>query len=457
MPTLSLAESIPPSCRKVFAACGLTDAIDGAGFYRSAGNTVWWGSDEPRRELFAGGARGYQVERARFDRLLQREAIAAGADVREALVRDVDGERSETRVRLETGEDLRARFVLDCSGRAGIVARRGWRTAIADHPRTIALVGVWRGAHGSSGEDPTHTLVESHADGWAWSVPRSPDVRYVTAMVDPQRTELARGRPASEVYCIEIAKARHLSALLRTATLDRPPWGCDASIYSARTFAADSMLLVGDAASFVDPLSSYGIKKALASAWLASVAVHTALRTPAMTRIALEFFAARERAMAASLLQQSRALFGDAASTHAHPFWSDRAAGVDLPDAAEVDTRALREDPRVQQAFAWLKAQDGLALRPSPAVRRQPSPVIRGHEIVLEDRLIVDGWPGGLRFLRDVDLAGILALAPEQDAVPAFFESYNRRYSPVALPDFLGALSVAVAFGLLEDQRAGRE
>src|ERR671922_2236058 len=55
----NLAESIPPSCRKLFAAIGVLDAIEREGFYRSTGNTVWWESDEPRRERFADDVTGY--------------------------------------------------------------------------------------------------------------------------------------------------------------------------------------------------------------------------------------------------------------------------------------------------------------------------------------------------------------------------------------------------------------
>ena len=42
-----------------------------------------------------------------------------------------------------------------------------------------------------------------------------------------------------------------------------------------RDGASDLHLLAGDAGSFIDPLSSAGVKKALASAWLAAVAVST--------------------------------------------------------------------------------------------------------------------------------------------------------------------------------------
>lgn len=452
-PASTLAESIPPSCRKLFAACGILDSIDAAGFIRSTGNTVWWGSSQPREERFAEGALGYQVERGTFDDLLRGAAAASGAELRENAVRDISKGTSSVRVHCGSDE-IEARFLLDCSGRSGIVARRGWRAEPPGQPRTVALVAVWTSATGWGRIDPTHTLIESYDDGWAWSVPAPRCRRYVTCMVDPQRTRLARGAPAEEIYRLELAKASHLQALLQDSRLERGPWGCDASVYAAKTYAADRILLVGDAASFIDPLSSCGVKKAIASAWLAAVAVHTSLLTPAMTDAALRLFASREEEMASSMLRQSRPFFEDATVAHTSPFWSDRAGGVDLPSATEPDVRAFREDPRVQSAFAWLKAQPGIALRAAGGLRKEPHAVVRGHEIVMEERLVADACPAGLRFVRDVDLAGVLTLAPNHDQVGTLFEAYNRRFPPVALPDFLGALSLMIAFGLLEDSRA---
>lgn len=450
-PPRGLAESIPPSCRKLFATLGLLEAIDAASFYRSTGNTVWWGSDQARSEPFGDDALGYQVERDRFDALLRTQAVRAGAEL---LDRNVGTAHSSAdgaaRVTTDDGE-VTARFVLDCSGRAGVIARRHWRMSVRGNPRTVGLVGVWRCGAGWPAVDPTHTLVDSYADGWAWSVPVSHDTRYVTTMVDPQRTDLARGRPALDVYLTEVRKAPHLSRIAHDATLHSGPWGCDASVYASHTYAEAPFLLVGDAASFVDPLSSYGIKKALASAWLAAVAVHTALRKPAMTGPALSFFAAREREMAATLLEQAREYFGEAAAAHAHRFWADRVDGIELPAHVEPDVRVFRDDPRVQRAFLTIRSQSRLLLRRGVALRVEPRPMVRGHEIVLEDRLFTPSLPAGVRFLRDVDVAGVLSVVSDHDEVPSLFEAYNRRLPPVALPDFLGALSVMLAFGIVDD------
>ena len=49
-----LAECLPSSNRKLFQFLGIADAIDHAGFFRTLGNTVWWGSAERRRGTLPG-------------------------------------------------------------------------------------------------------------------------------------------------------------------------------------------------------------------------------------------------------------------------------------------------------------------------------------------------------------------------------------------------------------------
>ena len=51
-----LPESLTPSCGKFFDLLGIRARIDGAGFVRSAGHTVWWGSAAARAEPFADGS-----------------------------------------------------------------------------------------------------------------------------------------------------------------------------------------------------------------------------------------------------------------------------------------------------------------------------------------------------------------------------------------------------------------
>ena len=148
----TLGESLPPSCRKLFDLIGVTPDVEAAGFLRSTGNTVWWGGRDPRAAHFAGGGLGWQVRRSDLDRLLLRLAAQAGATVdADANVRQVDLARpssppgaAESSVRYVAGgaaRSLAARFVLDCSGRAGVVARRGLRRHAAGRT-TLALTAI---------------------------------------------------------------------------------------------------------------------------------------------------------------------------------------------------------------------------------------------------------------------------------------------------------------------------
>lgn len=469
----SLGESLPPSCRKLFDLLGATAAIDTAGFLASSGNTVWWGDETTRTARFADGATGLQVERHALDALLLRLAAQAGAHIQpNALVRrgqlaPVDGRPGPAAARItsSTGDagthTVEAQFVLDCSGRAGVIARRGLR--VHDVGRTtLALTAVWMRRDGWALGDDTHTLVDTYSDGWAWSVPVTPSRRFVTVMVDPRVTALDRGGALTACYEAELAKTGALRRVLARGTRVTAPWGCDASLYHAPTCGGPGMLLVGDAASFIDPLSSYGVKKALASAWLAAVVVHTSLTNSALAAVALDLFNQREREIHTAAVRQSAHFFADAATRHHHPFWTGRATmdhmdgTEDAGDTApEIDIDALRHDPAVMAAFDTLRRGSGIRLRRGDHLRVEARPALTMREVVMEDRLVLPDWPPagrGVRFLRDIDLVRLVELAPDYRQVPDLYEAYNRQFAPVSLPDFLGALSVLLAKGALRNE-----
>ena len=524
----SLAESLPPSCRKVFDAVGVREAVEAAGFLTTGGNTVCWEGARPRAAVFGGG-RGLQVLRRDFDRVLLAEAERAGAAVRTGVtVRDVtmpdenliagaagsraaspgaagsdavpqgasalrgtgtdDADPPAAPVALH-GRDERgravtahARFVLDCSGRAGVVARRH-RTRVQTRETTLALVGVWRrrdrwplpaGAPGAGGDavqggdvvaggdavpsDDAQTVVEAYADGWAWSVPVSPHRRYVTVMVDPRTTQADRSESLRARYLAEVGKTTHLARLTGGAALEGPPWACDASQYGARRFGGPGFLLVGDAATFIDPLSSFGVKKAMASAWLAAVVTNTCLRHPERAVLARDFHAGRERQIWQSYRRRTAAFFAQVSRRELHPFWSDRSDAADpgaALDGGEDDAAAaFRDDPAVRAAFEALRRAPSIRLRATAAVRRTTMAAVEGREIVAAPSLSLDAGSAGaitVRHLRGIDLPALVAMAGDHAQVPDLYAAYRRSQAPVELPDFLGALSVLLGKGLLRN------
>ncbi len=306
-------------------------SVEAARFYRSSGNTVWWGGDDCRVESFDGGRRtGWQVFRPEFDRWLLQRAVRRGVEVRNgARVRAVDEPHStgaapqwcvSNSSAVASRESLHADWVLDCSGRAGVLARRVRRPGL----RTFSLVGAWRTSAGWNVPDVSHTLVEAYDRGWAWSIPRSDTRRQVGVMLDGPSPRRDGAHALVDAYRSELARTAQMARHVANAELDAV-WACDASTYSSAECSGRRHLLVGDAASFVDPLSSFGVKKAMGSAWMAAVVVNTILRHRERRGAALELFASWERDVSATHAVRTRDFARAAAAHFDARFWTTRA------------------------------------------------------------------------------------------------------------------------------------
>ena len=466
-PVTWLAESIPASARKLLMQVGALEAVEAAGFIPNEGNTVWWAGAPERLEQFPEGQSGFHVDRGRLEATLLDLARKAGAVVRSnAPVRVVEEEPDGWRVEAAASTH-RARWVLDASGRAGVVARRDVRIRERD-TTTLALVGQWEDTARDT-EGPSLTLVESYTDGWAWSVPTSESTRSVTAMVDPRRTEMHRGLGLDGMLRAELAKAQQLSDWLSRGRMIGPTRACAASVYGASKFGKPGSLLVGDAGSAIDPLSSYGVKKALSSAWLAAVVVHTALSDEAMASTASDFFDAREKEVYETYRARSVPFLERALDVHGHAFWevrtqAARAAsgtearyGADRPiddpydrASAEREAEAFVGDPVVRAAYEEMRVRPAIDLRPGSTLGITTRPAVVGDRIALEPHLTSEALPRGTRFVRNVDLRRLVELAPTQTQVPDLFSAYNTAGTPADLADFLAALAATVGAGFLE-------
>lgn len=448
-PTRGQIESIPPSGRKLMQAIGVLSAIERHGFPANRGNVVWWGLADGRDETFDadGASHGLQVLRPELDALLLREAETAGAEILPATVRSVSCEGSDpAQVYYETAgtsQSVRARFVVDASGRTGVVARQGLRRYDPAH-RMQAYLGLWHhdGAWPENYGD--RTLVETYEDGWGWSLGSSPSARQVAVVVDAATTRTSRG-PIARAYAKELDKTRHVGASTTGATLERV-WACDASMYTATIMAGPTFLLVGDAACCIDPLSSFGVKKALASGWLGAVALHTALVDSSRAGIAFDHFTRREHEVYAAERARTLEFAEQAAAYHPSPFWTRRALARDTANAVP-DVNALLRGPDVKAAHERLRTADEVRWRWNHAARLVPYSVVRGHEIIMEEAIRTPLTP--LRYVAGVDLLALGRASQDGRTVADLFDTYCRHVAPVPVTDFLRALSVLVAEGVL--------
>lgn len=442
-----LANSLPPSARKLLAATQILGIVDRVGL-KTTGNTVWWGSDDRRVEPFdpAGQVFGYQVLRSALDPHLLAHAREMGVQVHdETVVHRVTFDRQDVQLMASsaTGASLTAsgRMVLDCSGRAGVVARRGFRRQRPD-VRMQALLGAWEQPAWDLA-DANHTIVETYDTGWAWSIPVSPTVRHVGTMIDGALSGVLRGSTLAATYRSELAKSRQLAAHVARATLQHV-WACDASVYSSTEYGNESCLLVGDAGSTIDPLSSYGVKKALASAWLASVVAHTCLVHPERQPIALRFFAEWEEKVYATHRERSRLFAAEAYVRHPSRFWETRASLPQTAAPQRSDAESTLGLPSVMAAHEAIRNSPDVVVRRNPEVAFVEAPLVREGEIVVEDAVDLPGATP-IRYVQGVDLLTLCALASDPASVPDLFEAVQARVPNVSLPQFLSALSVLVA------------
>src|SRR5262249_37725234 len=204
--------------------------------------------------------------RADFAQILLDHARGGGVQVIEGrAVNDVGlGEGAGVTLRTRQGP-VEAAFFVDASGHAGVLARQGLRRRDETF-QTLALTAYWRGAAGPAGGDFANTPLETYADGVVGSVPLHNGLRNRTPFVDLHRGAHIRQLGARQFYLSELRKVPYVSRLLEEAQLAWPPRAFDASWYTASAFAGERFLLVGDAGLFIDPLSSEGVHKAMASA-----------------------------------------------------------------------------------------------------------------------------------------------------------------------------------------------
>ncbi len=445
----SLAESLPAGTRKLFEFLGQSELIEAAHFYPNDGNVSDWAG---RHTTSTTDTHGYHVPRPVFDRVLRRFARLSGASLVGGRVDSVTGSspfhiacsrRSGGRVTYQ------ARYVLDCSGRVGVAARRGFRRQAGGY-RTLAIVAEWDCRSGWPADEASHTFVESYRDGWAWSVPLSRRRRQCTVMVEPSRA--GEKTDLRSAYARYLDKAGAMTRRLQGARQVTRPWACDASPYDAEPAADSGLLLVGDAVSFIDPLSSGGVRKALLSAWRAAVVAHTGLTKPGMAGAAVDLYNRRERIVYAACRRHAAGFFDSALAEYKHAFWTGRASqGPEIPAGFghEIADAELARDEMVRAEFGSLRDASVFRLRPGGALRFESVPSIEGHEVLMREAIVVPrvGFP--IRFAAGVNLPELVRLAPHVRDLPGLVQAYRRVVGAAAPAELLLGLSMLLAHQVL--------
>ena len=226
----------------------------------------------------------YQLDRAVLDEEVLRRAVAAGAELRRPaqvvgkvelnaggeqkfVVRDAASGKEET---------LRARWVVDASGVAALLARQnGWWQANTEHP-TTAVWSRWRGVKDWDGLElmgryPEWTkscyglrsMATNHLMGdgwWSWWIPLKGGDVSIGVTFDQRLVDFPKEGSVGERLKAFLCRHPIGRELLENATWQEGDVHLRRNLpYYSNTQVGDGFSLVGDASAFIDPFYSPGI------------------------------------------------------------------------------------------------------------------------------------------------------------------------------------------------------
>jgi flavin-dependent dehydrogenase len=273
-----VGETISPDILPVLTRLGLWEGFSQAGHIPSAGIRSFWGSASPLEQSFVFNpyGTGWHVDRRSFDAFIARMARERG--VRLALGSRLQACEPDIkhgwRLRLDSPDsvfDVRARYVVDATGRGATLARRLGATRTF-YDQLIGVTGFFKQADAGAQAGP-FTLIEAAENGWWYSAPLPGDRLVVAFMTDADLYEPADKRDASYWRGLMKCGAPHTFERTAMFTLDGRLRVIGANSSSLEPMCGPGWLAVGDAAAACDPLSGDGVHRSLVAGSSAAAAI----------------------------------------------------------------------------------------------------------------------------------------------------------------------------------------
>ena len=282
-PRFHVGESLLPAMMPLLDRLGVRERIERHGFLVKYGAAFHdQESDLEYRFYFREGQPwpnySYEVPRAEFDQILfEHAAKEPGASVfQPATVERVEFDADGATVGIREGGEsrtLRARFVVDASGRDGFLAsRRVGRRAPIPGLGKVALFAHYAGAPRWQGRDEGLIRLYSFEDGWFWWIPFAGGLTSIGCVL---HAKTARGREGSleALYEEMVFRCRRVAEGLREACRVTPVRSAANFSYRTHPVAGDRFLCVGDTLAFVDPIFSSGVYIAMQTGEMAATEI----------------------------------------------------------------------------------------------------------------------------------------------------------------------------------------
>jgi len=291
-PRYHIGESLLPMGLVELAELGVGERIAAEQFVVKPGARFYSRADDLDVTLaFASGTAqqtAYQVERARFDEILLGAARETGVDIwMPAKATDVAVESGGVRVRVVRDgeyELIKAPFLLDASGRQTLCARAAGRYRNIRDLLTHAYYGYFEGLERAPGPEGGNIIIVICPGGWLWWIPLRKQITSI-GVVLKQGAARPEGSPEHVLLSF---MGQWLPPTSRSyLECMRGQVRVQSSInYCATRYADDRVVLVGDAAAFLDPLFSTGVFTGIFGARRAARTAAAGLRKGDLSRAA---------------------------------------------------------------------------------------------------------------------------------------------------------------------------
>ncbi len=283
-PRFHIGESLLPYSVATFDRLGVREELDrwavdkrGAEIATACGSRVV-------KFLFENGfrlrhRRAYQVERAKFDQMLLDRARTAGAEVREQTAVERVEFASDAVTLHTSGGVLRARYVIDASGRNAVIGQQLDLKQPLPHLRKFSCFAHYEHVQRDCGIEAGLTRLVSAEGHWFWLIPLDDARTSVGVVMDVDAFKAAKQSPEETLDRV-IDASPVMRERMRDARRRTPVHAIGDYSYRNARLTGPRWMLAGDAAGFIDPIFSTGVFLAIHSGEQCADALHAVLAKP---------------------------------------------------------------------------------------------------------------------------------------------------------------------------------
>jgi flavin-dependent dehydrogenase len=314
-PRFKVGESMLPSSSDILERMGVKEKIDNAGFMPKYGGEIVAACGSKRvRFYFKNGWKSkressYQILRSKFDQILLEHAAEIGCDVRQGTpVDSVDINADGVTVWFGENRSIRAKYLIDCSGRNCVIANRFQLRQAYPDLQKFSVYAYYEDVDRPPGRDGTLTRMVRAKESWFWMIPLSDNTNSIGVVMDREQFKSLKLSPEAALeQCLR--EQPMVSEWMTRARRVTPVYATSDFSYRNTQLTSNRWLLAGDAAGFIDPIFSSGVFLALLSGDLAANAIEKTLVNPANRTKAFQYYENRVGRVLDHYLKWARAWY----------------------------------------------------------------------------------------------------------------------------------------------------